>query len=439
VAFAARESAAAADLLKRGLATEAWTILRRQSDPTARTFLTFDLARLDVPASTIINRLRERPADTAERQGLILALGEYNESQLPRPARSAVVPVLLDWYRTDPDPGVHSALGWVLRHSQEGPDARPVDWGQADAVSAIERALAGRSERDRRWYITAEGHTMATVAGPAVYRMGSPDWESGRAPVETAHDVRVPRAFAVATTEITIADFSRFLAANPDYERQWVEATKARFGDPFRFLPFVPTPDSPQVAVSWYDAARYCNWLSEREGIPRDQWVYPEVPRSGMKLPDDYLRRTGYRLATEAEWEYASRAGSSTPRHFGLAEELLPRHAWFDANTDRRRTFPVGQLRPNSWGLFDMYGNVWEWTMDRRQSYPDGGLTEDREDSMLVVSDDVARTRRGGSFAYEPFTARSAHRGDSTYYPMQTRDNVGFRVARTLPGPVPSK
>jgi formylglycine-generating enzyme required for sulfatase activity len=186
--------------------------------------------------------------------------------------------------------------------------------------------------------------------------------------------------------------------------------------------------------VSWYDAARYCNWLSAREGLPRDQWVYPDEPRSGMRLPPDYLQRTGYRLPTEAEWEFAARAGTTTARYFGEDEAQLPRHAWFDANTGRKRTFPVGQLPPNPWGLFDMYGNVWEWTFDRRQPYPAGpGVREDREDDVLVVSDDAARTRRGGSFAYEAFTARSAHRGDVTYFPMQTRDNVGFRVARTLP------
>jgi hypothetical protein len=84
--------------------------------------------------------------------------------------------------------------------------------------------------------------------------------------------------------------------------------------------------------------------------------------------------------------------------------------------------------------LFDVLGNVWEWTLDRRQPYPtDGRVREDLEDSVLLVSNDVARTRRGGSFAYEWFTVRSAHRGDVTYFPNQTRDNVGFRVARTMP------
>jgi formylglycine-generating enzyme required for sulfatase activity len=95
--------------------------------------------------------------------------------------------------------------------------------------------------------------------------------------------------------------------------------------------------------------------------------------------------------------------------------------------------YPVGRLLPNQWGLFDMLGNVWEWTMDRRQKYPTEGITEDVEDSILSVSNDVARTRRGGSFAYEWFTTRAAHRGDTTYFPNQTRDGVGFRVARTMP------
>jgi formylglycine-generating enzyme required for sulfatase activity len=112
----------------------------------------------------------------------------------------------------------------------------------------------------------------------------------------------------------------------------------------------------------------------------------------------------------------------------------LSKYAWYDGNTNRERAYPVAHLLPNQWGLFDLLGNVWEWTFDRRQPYPsDERVTDDVEDSALHVSNDVARTRRGGSFAYEWFTVRSAHRGDVTYFPNQTRDGVGFRVARTMP------
>ena len=270
------------------------------------------------------------------------------------------------------------------------------------------------------------------------FMMGSPLSEGGRSEEEILHRVKIPRTYAIATTEVTNEQFGRFLAAVPDYDARWRVATAARFGNPPRFKTFSRTPDSPQVGVSWYDAARYCNWLSQIAGIPKSQWVYPEDIDSakGLELPGNYLHRTGYRLPTEAEWEYAARAGSKTSWHFGDEQTLLPRYAWYDGNAHRERTYPVARLLPNQWGLFDMLGNVWEWTMDRRQKYrADEDITEDIEDSFLSVSNDVARTRRGGSFAYEWFTTRSAHRGDTTYFPHQTRDNVGFRVARTVPNP----
>ena len=266
--------------------------------------------------------------------------------------------------------------------------------------------------------------------------MGSPPSERGRSQAETQHRVRIPRTYAIATTEVTNEQFARFLAAVPDYGAQWRAATAARFGEPPRLARYSRTPDSPQVGVSWYDAARYCNWLSEQAGIPKDQWVYPVTidAAQGLELPLSYLRRTGYRLPTEAEWEYAARAGTPTSWHFGDDSSQLSHYGWFDANAKRERMYPVAGLLPNQWGLFDMLGNAWEWTFDRRQPYPSAEhVTEDVEDSLFRVSNDRARTRRGGSFAYEWFTLRSAHRGDSTYFPNQTRDGVGFRVARTMP------
>jgi len=278
---------------------------------------------------------------------------------------------------------------------------------------------------------------MVVVPG-GEFVMGSPLSERGRSEDETQHRARIPRTYAIATTEVTNEQFARFLIAVPDYGARWRAATAARFGDPPRFAAHSSTPDNPQVAVSWYDAARYCNWLSEQAGIPKDQWVYPENVdvAQGLELPPGYLHRTGYRLPTEAEWEYAARAGTTSSRHFGDGDSLLSRYAWYDANTNREGTYPVAQLLPNQWGLFDILGNVWEWTFDRRQAYPSNDhVTEDVEDPERRISNDVARTRRGGSFAYEWFTVRSAHRGATTYFPNQTRDGVGLRVARTMPKP----
>ena len=287
------------------------------------------------------------------------------------------------------------------------------------------------------------GHDFAVVKGPVEFTMGSPESERGHTPDEVQRRVRIPRSFAIATTETTVAQFTRFLDANPE--------VRARHGYPNNpeqmaevMQRFSPDGESPQIAVTWYEAAQYCNWLSRLEGLPPSEWVYPEAVRSGMVMPANYLQRSGFRLPTEAEWEYAARAGTTTARFFGDSEERLAEFAWYSRNpprqrgdpidpTDPTRTRHVATLKPNPLGLFDIYGNVWEWIHDRRQEFTiAAAVIEDREDSVLSVDDQHARTRRGGSFAYGAYTMRSAHRGDVTYFPQQRRDNVGFRVARTI-------
>ena len=102
--------------------------------------------------------------------------------------------------------------------------------------------------------------------------------------------------------------------------------------------------------------------------MPKDQWCY--LPNEdgaydeGMTIPADVLKRTGYRLPTEAEWEYACRAGTITSRYYGLSIDLLGKYAWYQANS-QDHAWPCGSLLPNDLGLFDMLGNVYEWCQDR--------------------------------------------------------------------------
>jgi len=447
--LAKQKAQAAVQILRLGETATVWSLLRHTADASLRTYLIHDFAPMGVDPQLLIARLRVEK-DVSVRRALILSLGEFNDEQLPVIQRSPLVVMLLRSYREDPDPGIHAAIGWLLRYGKQGDTPRKLDWDQAAALSAIDESLAGRRAARRRWYVTSEVQTMVVLRGPMRFRMGSPSYELGRVPAsdspeETLHNTRIPRSFAISSTEVTIGQFQRFLDANP--------AVKARFvyrEDPNRMKRvlqnFSPDRDGPQIAVTWYEAAMYCNWLSQREGIPESDWVYPkslDQIADGMTMPKDYLQRSGYRLPTEAEWEYAARAGSRTARFFGNSEAMLREYAWYSRNPPRRkgdpadlsdpqRTWPVGQLKPNDFGLFDIYGNVWEWCQDRMRSYRANDPTiVDREDAVSLVTDRVARSRRGGAFPYEAAMQRSAERDTKNAFPMLRRDNVGFRVART--------
>src|SRR5262249_37747592 len=156
---------------------------------------------------------------------------------------------------------------------------------------------------------------FAVIRKPAVFQMGSPLYEPGRLDHEALHTRKIPRSFAVATKPVTVAQFRRFVEATPEFRKSYLYTKK-----------HAPEDDCPQTAVSWYGAAAYCNWLSQEEGIPEEEWCYPKDPadfKPGIVLAKGFLGKTGYRLPTEAEWEYACRAGAVTSRFYGSSEMLL--------------------------------------------------------------------------------------------------------------------
>ena len=173
--------------------------------------------------------------------------------------------------------------------------------------------------------------------------------------------------------------------------------------------------------------------MSKLEGIPEDQWCYEPNESgqygSGMKIKEGFWKLTGYRLPTEAEWEFACRAGATTSRYYGETKDLLPNYGWCLANADDY-VHPVAHLKPNDFGLFDTYGNVSEWSCDNFGDYPKnmGEPVLDTPASNNV--DSLNRmVLRGGAIYNQNKILRSAHR--SIFQPNTRNNGFGFRPVRT--------
>lgn len=413
---------AAIALVQLGDEASAWSLLRHSSDNTVRTYFIHCLGRRGVEAEVLLARL-ESETEVSARRSLILALGEYGDDRLSANLRERIVARLVPWYRDDSDPGIHAAIDWLLRSSQVGAAPRKLDWQQGEALLRIDEELAGSASGSRQWYVTPkEGLTMSIIRDPEEIGVGTPFTDPDSKNLnETPHRIRIPRSFALANREITVAQFRKFLEDPMVKTKHDYQKNRS------------PVDDGPMIGVTWFQAAQYCNWLSKREGIPPSEWCYPDLEEFhyGMVLPKDYLSRQGYRLPTEAEWEYACRAGSATSRFFGCCEEMLREYAWSSRNSNTR-TFPCGQLKPNDLGLFDIYGNAMEWCQDEGDFYKvaEGQVRVDTEETDLTISRAQTRVLRGGSFFYMPRSIRSAFR--DYYRPTAGIMYVGVRPARTV-------
>jgi formylglycine-generating enzyme required for sulfatase activity len=245
--------------------------------------------------------------------------------------------------------------------------------------------------------------------------MGSPEDEPDRNYNEKLDRRVISRRFAIATKEVTVEQYQEFVKANPGVDHAQSDQ-------------YSPDPKGPMNHVTWYHAAAYCNWLSKEEGLPQDEWCYlPNEQKKynkGMKVPADFLQRTGYRLPTEVEWEYASRAGAVTSRHYGLSVDLMEKYARYQANS-HNHAWPCGSVMPNDLGLFDTLGNVTEWCQERAMSDQPGRAAA----SMNDILDDTPRLIRGGASSYPPKFSRSAFR--AWFAPSYRGSDVGFRLAMT--------
>jgi formylglycine-generating enzyme required for sulfatase activity len=237
------------------------------------------------------------------------------------------------------------------------------------------------------------------------FTMGSPAGEPERGTDETRHRVTVGD-FYIAQSEVTQQEWTTFMANNPSEFK----------GD-----------DLPVEQVTWFDAIRFCNARSAMEGLAPAYAINGETATWNKNA-------NGYRLPTEAEWEYASRAGTTTP--FNTGNNITDReancynHYGYNNNSSGRvtggsrgRTMPVNSYVANNWGLFDMHGNVWEWCWDWYGEYGAAAQTDPQG-----AASGTLRVNRGGGWNDFPKHVRSAYRAATP--PGSGSFNLGFRLVR---------
>jgi eukaryotic-like serine/threonine-protein kinase len=458
LAFIQRQANAAVALVRLEDPTPVYQFLTVDRDPEALSQFIYRIRGREVSPSLLIKSFQELQAKavpddaTARKQhyyrlyGFLLGLGEYSLDQLPARQRDTFAGQLAELYGSHPSRAVHSALGWLLRR-----------WGQDEAVRRVDETPLDYDESGvREWYVLkidppaadyqkdlaemmrpkiqafAEAiklknlekliesspqksakfdkppqSTVIDFSAPIYFKMiVFPGGEFDMGELGRTRRVQIAGPIAVSDREVTWRQFSPVDGDThrQSWERQYKKIVRA---------------DDPAFAVNWFEAVRYCRWLTSAMGLDEQYQSYEKIefPEGAtsepgwVNLPDNTewpmrLDRLGFRLPTEAEWEYVARAGTETQYSFSESDSLLSEYCWYQSNSDGWY-HPTGQLRPSVGGLFDIHGNLWEWVDDW---YTRGS----------------ARMNRGGGWLGRAADCRSADRGGGT--PRSRGDSLGFRV-----------
>ena len=324
----------------------------------------------------------------SELDGFHAAIVEYGADATPRL-------ILADWLdeHDRPDEAELMRLHVALLATCCAPDQHPERVRQQARI--VELLSAGVYPcLPRQTIALAEGVDMTFAwIPPGTFLMGSPAEEPERWEDETLHEVTLPQGFYLGIHAVTQAQWQAVMGDNPSRFKGRKRQDKNR----------------PVENVSWEDCQAFCTKLSESDG-------------------------KRYVLPSEAEWEYACRAGTTTPFHFG--ETLTTDQANYNGNYPynkgaqgeyRKRTTSVGSFPPNAWGLFDMHGNVWEWCQDVYRPYGESNTKNTLEAGNI---DETARVLRGGSWFGNARNCRAAIR--NRYAPGYRYIGNGFRVAFRL-------
>ena len=282
--------------------------------------------------------------------------------------------------------------------------------------------------------------TMVKITG-GTFIMGSPASEPNRNSAETQHSVTVSD-FYISKYQVTQKEWEEVMGSNPSYFQGANLPSGLANGD-----------NLPVEQVTWYDAVAYCNELSDSEGFDKVYTITSPSTSGGHITSATVamdLSKNGYRLPTEAEWEYACRGkysnkatetatkpfgiGDGTKMVLGLANFYiqysydLAQSGHYDVGNNtgyKGATTPIGSYKANSYGLYDMHGNVFEWCWDWYDTYPGSGGSD-----YTGPGSGSGRVLRGGSWSRDGYYLRSAFRGSGL--PSNWGDIIGFRVARSL-------
>ena len=489
IPFGQRRANAAVTLLRLGEREKVLPVFEMSDDSEALTQFIFRCRPRGVAVDALLDCLQRvsiAPKDRYPkntRYALLLALGEFSLEEIPDSRREALLKQLAHWYRRDPSSGVHGAAGWLLRQWGQAEVVRQVDQTavpcSADRewftlaitvtpaaptkpkTESVKESAGSKSEprkpagsQQSKLDETAKPPASSESAAPAektkleppalplptktfyytlivfpagAYDIGSVNDEPDRQKNAVRHSVTLTRPFALLDREITCEELGAYSPRIAEFMQEYdAKPADAGFG------------------ADWYDTVGHCRWLGQQSGLSErdqsyaapetlDKAKYPREPNPTANwAPRTWplkLGRRGFRLPTESEWEVASRAGARTPYGFGGEVSLLGRLGWFAENSGKHG-HPPRELRPSIRGLFDLHGNLLEWTHDWYGDFGETAGVDSRgakEGSLRVI--------RGGCWSSDAACCRTAFR----LTPAPTIRTIlnGFRLAVSLSGVAP--
>ena len=300
------------------------------------------------------------------------------------------------------------AVGCQTKATSESSDSSNFT-SSNEKASATERKKETNSKPEKE--ITNSIGMKLVLISKGTFQIGSLPEKFGSLDNASPHKVTLTRDYYLDAFEVTQAQYSRVMGKNPSkFQGDEVAERDTKTG---RVVKLIDTSNHPVEQVSWAEVVDFCRKLSE--------------------LPEEKQAGRVYRLPTEAEWEYACRAGSKTAYCFGESPELLGDYAWYMENSKyqsyplrENQTQSVGKKKPNAWGLYDMHGNVQEWCSDWYGEYPKGAVTD-----PIGPEQGSDRVFRGGAYWQPVMYHNSAVR--FRLPPYHISGSNGFRVAMSVP------